>query len=277
MKKFNFSKIIIIALLIVIASFSAITITAKNYQNRKKPNALIAVINDSTGTVDQLFSSPVNFLETKVNDFQNVMNVYNQNASLKKQLSDSLMKSQKIASLEQENNELKAALSMQTSLTNYSIKNATVISRNPASWDNLIVIDKGARDGLKNGMMVMSNGGIIGLMSQVTNTTSKVGLFTDSSTLANKIPIKIGNNYGLLTDFDKTSGDFVVSNMYSLDGVKAGDEVVTSGLDGITPSDLTFGKIGKISDASTVAAKKIYVKPAGDFNDLRFVTVVLPS
>ncbi|HEY0222781.1 rod shape-determining protein MreC [Lactovum miscens] len=277
MKKFNFSKVIIIALLIIIASFSIITISFRNYQKGKAPNDLIKVINDGTGTVDELFSSPLKFVESKFNDFQSVMNAYNQNASLKMQLSDSTMKSQKIASLEQENTELKAALNMQASLTGYKIENSSVISRNPSSWNNLLVIDKGGNSGLKNNMIVMSNGGIIGLVAQVNDATSKVELFSASSNLTNKIPIRIGNNYGLLIDFDKKSGDYIVSNMYSLTSVNVGDEVVTSGLDGSTPSDLLFGKVEKISSASAVAAKNIYVKPTADFNDLRFVAIILPN
>lgn len=277
MKKFNVSKVIIIALLIIIASFSIITVSSRDYQAGKAPNSLIKVVNDSTGTVDQLFSSPLALLKSKFNDFQSVMNAYNQNINLKKQLADSTMKNQKIASLEQENAELKAALNMQASLTSYKIENASNVSRSPSSWNNLLVIDKGAKSGLKNQMIVMSNGGIIGLVAQANDATSKVELFSASSNLTNKIPIKIGNNYGLLSDFDKITGDYIVSNMYSLNGVKLGDEVVTSGLDGTTPSDLLFGKIEKISGASAAAAKEIYVKPTADFNDLRFVAVILPN
>ena len=274
MKNFNFSKVIIVALLIIIVSFSAISLTASNYKSGKSPNALIRVINDGTGTIDEAFAVPGQFLQSKINDFQNVLNTYKQNESLKQENISLSQETQRLAALEHENKELKSALNLQNSLSNYTTKNAVVINRNPSSWNDLLVIDEGANAGIKENMIVMANGGIIGRVSQVNDTTSKVELLTSSKNLANKVPIKIANGYGLLNSYKKSSGEYVITNMTASSKIKVGDDVVTSGLGGDSPSDLLLGKVVAQTDESNVANRKIYVKPTSNFYDLQFVTVV---
>ncbi|MFV0556107.1 MAG: rod shape-determining protein MreC [Lactovum sp.] len=277
MKNFNFSKVIIIVLLISIASLSSITISSKNYRKSKEPNTLIKVINDVTGSADNFLAIPGNFLQSKLKDFSNVLNTYSQNESMKKKMSEMTMQDQRLDALEQENKELKEALEMQSTLANYQLQNVSIISRNPSSWNDLIVIDKGEKSGLASKMLVLSEGGVVGFISQVNANTSKVELFSESDNLVNKIPVKISENYCLLTDFDEKRGEFIVTNLYSIEDIEVGDKVVTSGLDGKTPSDLLFGEISEIQKSSSISSTKIYVKPASNFNDLHFATVILPE
>lgn len=274
MKNFNFSKIIIIALLIIIASFSAISLTARNYRAGTTPNKLTKVINDGTGGVDQIFENTGRFIQSKMNQFQAVLNANNQNESLKKQLTALKNQKQQLAVLQQENKELKKSLNLQDTLTNYTITTANVITRNPSSWNDLLIIDKGSSSGLKTNMIVMANGGIIGRVSQVSGTTSKVELLTSSKNLVNKVPVQIGKSYGLLSDFDSVSGYYVVTNITTSDDFKSGTRVVTSGLGGDSPSQLLLGNIIGQSGKSSDSGRKIYVKPSSNFYDVHFVTVV---
>ncbi|MDR2976656.1 MAG: rod shape-determining protein MreC [Streptococcaceae bacterium] len=274
MKKFNFSKVIVIGLLIVIASMTAITITARSYSSEKEPNAFIKVINDGTGTADGLLSMPGNFIKSRVNDFRNALNAFSQNQNLKKKLSNSFVDKQKLAALENENKQLRDALQLQESLASYKLINALVINRAPSSWNDMIIINKGSSSGLVKDTLVMSNGGIIGIVSQVNISTSKVKLLSNSDNLLSKIPIKIGDNAGFLMDFDKKSNSFVISNMGSLTDISKGNDVVTSGLDGVFPSDLMLGKVDKVETASSTYDAKIYVKPTSDFYNLEIVSVV---
>ncbi|GAB2025349.1 rod shape-determining protein MreC [Lactovum odontotermitis] len=274
MKKFNFSKIVVIGLLIIIASMTAITITAKSYSSGSTPNAFIKVINDGTGTADSLLAAPGNFFKSKVNDFRNALNAFSQNQSLKKKLADLTVDQQKLAALENENKKLQDALQLQNSLIDYHLINASVISRTPASWNDTLIINKGSSSGLAEKTLVMANGGIIGVVGQVNTSTSKVDLFTNSDSLSNKISIKIGENSGFLMDFDKKTNRFVISNMGTLTDITKGNNVVTSGLDGVFPSDLLLGTVDEIKTGSSTYSAQIYVKPASDFYNLQVVSAV---
>ncbi|GAB2027678.1 rod shape-determining protein MreC [Lactovum odontotermitis] len=274
MKKFNFSKIVVIGLLIIIASGAAIAMTSKSYNNGDEPNALIKVINDGAGTSDSLLAAPGNFIKSRINDFRNALNAFSQNQSLKKKLSDSQADSQRLAALEDENKRLKTALQLQDTLTDYNLVNAAVINRTPDSWNDMIIINKGSSSGLVKDTLVMANGGIIGLVGQVNASTSKVKLLSASENLQSKISIKIGDNIGFLMDFDNESDCFIISNMRSLTDIKKGNDVVTSGLDGIFPSDLKLGTVDKVITANSSYSAKIYVKPASDSYNLQVVSVV---
>jgi rod shape-determining protein MreC len=274
MKKFNLSKLITIALIIVIASFTAITISSQDYRRGNKPNAVIQVINDGTAHVNQIVALPFRFLSSKFLDFQNVLNTYQQNSQLKEQLTDTLALKQHDAAMKQENSELKAALGLKNSLTNYQIKNAVIITRSPSSWEDLLIINEGAKSGLKSGMLVMSDGGIIGRLSQVNESSSKVLLLTGSEGLEDEIPIRIGNSYGLLSGYDKQTETFIVTAMTDKVTAKAGEQVLTSGLDGHSPSGLLIGKVAGQAKGTNGNATKIDVTPASNFYDLHFVAVI---
>lgn len=194
MKKFNLSKLIIIALIIVIAAMSAIIVSAKNFKTDKNPAAMTQTINDGTGFVDQVISAPIHFVQDKVNVISNLMDTYKQNESLKTQLSALTDEKNKLTGVESENKELKTALKLQQTLTDYETVSSNVITRNPASWNDTLVIDRGSDDGIKNNMPVMANGGLIGRVSQVNKSTAKVSLLSSSKGIENKIPVYLSSN-----------------------------------------------------------------------------------
>jgi len=274
MKKFNLSRAIIIALIIIIASFSVISITARNYQQNATPSSITKIVNDGTGGVDQIFSASGRMIQSKVNEFQGVLNADSQNDSLKKQLSALTNQKQELTALQQENKELKSALKLQNTLTNYTTVTANVITRNPSSWDTLLIIDKGTADGLKDNMIVMANGGVMGRISQANSSTSKVALLSSSKNMVNKVPVQIGSSYGLLSDFDSNTGDYVLTNFTTTDNFTKGENVVTSGLGGDSPAQLLLGTVVGQSGNATDTTRKVYVKPASNFYDVHFVTVV---
>lgn len=275
---------IIIALLIVIAALSAIVISVGNFNKNKNPAAMTQVINDGTGFFDNIIAAPIHFVQDKANEFSNLMDTYKQNESLKKQLSDLTDEKNKLASTESENKELKSALKLQETLTDYQTVSANVITRNPASWDDTLVIDRGKKDGLQDDMVVMANGGIIGRITQVNQSTAKVALLSSTKGIANKIPIRLGTTdnpiYGILSGYDSQQNAYIVNNINGVsDSTKftKGSQVFTSGLGGGgvgSVRDLLVGTILGEKDNNQGLDRQIYVKPATNFYDIRFVIVV---
>ena len=190
MKKINLSKLIIIALIIIIAAMSAIFISAKNFKSNRNPSAMTQTINDGTSFVDRVLVAPIHFVQDKANELSNLMDTYQQNQSLKTQLAKSKDDDNKLSGLESENKELKKALKLQETLTDYQTVAANVITREPSSWNDTLVIDSGSKDGLTTGMIVMANGGVVGRVTQVNKNSSKVALLSSSKGIDNKIPVR---------------------------------------------------------------------------------------
>ena len=59
--------------------------------------------------------------------------------------------------------------------------------------------------------------------------------------------------------------------------VKKGDLVTTSGLGGVTPAGLYVGKVASVGKDNYGLSKKIYIKPATDFNNVPVVSVAIPQ
>lgn len=278
-KKFNFSKVMIIALIIVIAALSAIVISARNFQKDQAPSTMTEVINDGSGFFDKIIGSPVNFVRNKANDFSNLMSTYQQNGQLKTELSKMTVDENKLKSVEAENADLKKSISLKETLSDYETVSANVITRNPASWSDTLVIDQGEKDGLKVNMIVMANGGAVGRISQVNQSTSKVSLFTSDKGLANKLPISLGDPsapvYGLLSKYDTEKEAYLVNQIQGQGKLEKGAQVRTSGLGGNSPRDLLIGTvISETKQSGDSLDSAYYVKPASNFYDIHFVFVI---
>ncbi|MEY8442926.1 rod shape-determining protein MreC [Lactococcus ileimucosae] len=278
MKKFNLSKMIIIALIIVISAFTAIFISADNFKNNKNPSAMTQIINDGTGAVDRIIGAPIRFVQDKANQVGNLLDTYKQNQSLKTEVADLRSSKNSQESLEVENRELKEALKLQETLTDYESISANVITRNPASWADTLVIDSGSKQGVKNRQLVMANGGVIGRVIQVNENTSKISLLSSEKGIEAKIPVRLGSSSdpvnGLLTSYDDDQKAYVVTSLVGTGNIDKGSQVFTSGLGGDSPRDLLLGTVVDVKETDQGLNREVYIKPAGNLYDIRFVFVI---
>ncbi|MDD3015100.1 MAG: rod shape-determining protein MreC [Lactococcus chungangensis] len=281
MKKINISKIIIIALIMMITACVAILISAHQFNDNKKPSEMTLVVNDTVGGLDGIIAAPFNFFENKAAEVGNLFSTYQQNAKLSKKITQLTDNAAELDSLKAENKELKATLDLQNTLTNYEKVASNVIVRNPNAWGDTMTIDKGSSDGLKDDMIIMSNGGVVGRITQVNATTSKVALLTSDKVLENKIPVRLGSAenpaYGLITGYDAQQNAFIITQISSDNQFSKGDQVVTSGLGGKSPSDLLVGDIIGEKKNQKGNDREVYVKPASQFDNIRFVFAIKRS
>ncbi|URZ87882.1 rod shape-determining protein MreC [Floricoccus penangensis] len=278
MKKLNVSKLIIISLLIIILAMGSIIISAKGFKNGESPSKMTQVVNDTTGGADKLLSSPGKFLRDKYTQIQTLLNTYDENKSLKKEIYELSERATNNEGLQAENKSLREALDLENTLVGYKKITANVISRNPSSWEDIVIIDAGSDEGIKSNMIVMAGKGIIGRVSQVNKKSSKISLLVGQHGLEDKIPVRIGTtdnpSYGLLSSYDSDKDAFVITQITSKNEIKKDDLVVTSGLGGDSPQDLPVGKVIDKKNGSGNMTQEIYVAASGNFYDLRTVTVV---
>lgn len=180
------------------------------------------------------------------------------------------------ASLEKEIQELKELLNLNSTLTEFKTTNATILSRNNSYWFNSITIDKGSTDGIKKDMAVITTNGLIGKITKTTNQTSEVKLLTsDDITYKTSVVIRIGekDHYAILNGYDQENNLLKISAIDKATQISAGDTVLTSGLgqmpQGIYVGTVVFSEIDKYN-----LSQVVYVKPAQDFNNIHYVTVL---
>lgn len=181
------------------------------------------------------------------------------------------------ASLENEITELKEALELKNTLTEYNTVTTTVLSRNKSYWFNTITIDKGKISGIDKDMVVITKNGLVGKISKVSENSSEVKLIT-SDDVNYKVSVSIatanGDTVAILNGYDnKTSLLKVVGVDKSLN-VSVGDKVVTSGLGGKEPRGIYVGSVKKIENDKYNISKTLYLETGQDFDSIHYLTVL---
>jgi len=147
---------------------------------------------------------------------------------------------------------------------------AQVIGSSGSEQSRSVYIDKGANDGLKPDMAVITGDGVVGKTLRVFQSTSQVLLVNDQTSGVGAI-LEKSRLQGVLRG--TPAGEIVLEKVMSDEPVQPGDRVLTSGGDQIFPKGLPVGTITKISPGSELFLN-IRVKPAADLNRLEEVLVI---
>ena len=156
----------------------------------------------------------------------------------------------KLNLLKKDNLRLRRILSLKE-LSNDEHISAAVISRKTGSWWRQIILNKGSKDGVEIGNIVIGPGGLLG---RVKNTS----LFTSSVTLITSPESKLG----VWVDRIQTNGllvglgdDYPSLILYSEDAdIKVGDFVSSSPASTLLPPNIPIGIVQSIDE--TLKSKK---------------------
>lgn len=282
MRKFFSNRRLVILVLILIACFGLMAGSVSMCNRRNTPPLIQQFGNDIVGFVDGIVAIPVNAVQGGFSSVGQLMNTYSENRELKQQVTELAQTKVRDQTLAKENKELKQELKLNKSLTDYNTITASVMMRTPSSWQKQLVINKGQSNGIKKNMPVMSGSGLIGRISEVNKTNSKVELLSNTSESANRFAVTIdGTNgrtvNGIITGYDASTDELIMGQVSSKAKLKKGTKVMTSGMGGVTPKGLYVGRVTRVGKDDYGLAQKVYIKPAADMNDVNIVTVAEPA
>ncbi|OGW77542.1 MAG: rod shape-determining protein MreC [Omnitrophica bacterium RIFCSPLOWO2_02_FULL_45_16] len=154
----------------------------------------------------------------------------------------------------------------------YASMPAQVIGRDPSNWSNSLIIDKGAANGVKQNMAVMSTRGIVGRIVEIGKYSSKVLLITDPN-LKVGVLIRRNRQGGVMVG---RPGDRCKIIYIALDSdAKPGDKVITAGFGGVFPKGILVGEIEKVGKEEGRLYKYAIVKPSQDLSKLEEVLCII--
>ncbi|MDR3241366.1 MAG: rod shape-determining protein MreC [Lactobacillaceae bacterium] len=282
MKKIFSSRRLVVAVIIAIITIGVITISSQSNQSQKEPSIPSRIISDITGWMSDVVAIPIGGVHNGFNSLENLMSTYTENQKMNSQVDELAQAKVQLQVLRSENKALKEQLNIDNTLTDYTVVSASVISRSPVNWQSQLIINRGTNAGIRKNMPVMGSGGLVGRISQVDTTSSKVELLSDNSQLSDRFAIRIAtsNNQvvdGIITGFDQSKNRIVMEDITSDVEIKKGDLVTTSGLGGVTPAGLFVGKVGSVKTDDYGLSKKVYIKPSTDFNNIPVVSIAMPK
>lgn len=196
----------------------------------------------------------------------------NQNLLSQQKINSSIL--QRYESLEQENERLKQILNAASNLDN-KVEITRIISVNVNPYRHTIVIDKGERDGVYEGQVLLGTDGVIGQILHINFLTSEAILISDSD---HALPVEINRN-GLRTivlgngSYTKLDVPYIPNNA----DIEIGDLLVTSGLGGKFPSGYPVAKVDFIESDLSEQFYKVSAKPIAYLNQVRELMLLKPE
>jgi len=151
---------------------------------------------------------------------------------------------------------------------------AQVIGFDASNFYKSAVINKGSLDGLKKDMIVLDkNGSLVGrIINPVALKESRVQLITDNESGVGVFS-QSKKVMGILSGNDK-GYCFLEYIHVTTEGIYEGEDIITSGKDGLFPSGIKVGKIVSIT-TSTSLFKQVKIEPYFDIRDLDQVAVIM--
>ncbi|HEM3561602.1 TPA: rod shape-determining protein MreC [Streptococcus suis] len=268
------SKLIIAFFVFLILSFSLLFVTTSGSHDIP---FLSNIVSGVMTPIEKFFSPTVSFITAQRTKIEDLFSTFNENQELKQSIASLENISEDNETLRLENESLRKDLGIVASFPEKSFLSSFVLVRNPVSWTEQLIIDAGTEQGVVENMLVVANGGLAGIVTNVESSSANVKLLTNSDEFT-KIPVKIstqsGDIYGILSGYDSDSYTFVVNQLNSLIDVEVGSNVVTSDLAGTTPANIQVGKVKSISSTSNNLNREVFIEPTTDFSEIYSVLLV---
>jgi rod shape-determining protein MreC len=219
---------------------------------------LRAFLNSLVTPVYYLASLPEESLEWTVDQFKSREELQSENEQLRqKQLLQS-EQLQRFSFLKKENETLRALLDSPVRQQGKKMI-AEVMSIDSHAFRDVVVINKGAIDGVFEGQPVIDEFGVVGQVTSVATTSSRVILISDST---HAIPVRIERN-GVRAIIEGSGRIDVLkaSNVPHSVDVAKGDVMVTSGLGGAFPEGYPVAKVIRVEHDLSLPFAQIFAEP----------------
>lgn len=229
-----------------------------------------------------VISSPFQRIATSIsNGFKDFTQKFRDNETLiveKSELQDEINRlNEQIADYEKikaENEFYKNYLEIKDAHPDFQFESAVIISRDSNDEYGAFTIDVGSVDGIQVHDPVITDAGLVGYVSSVGLTTSKVTTILDPNISVGAIDSRTSDAGIIGGNLTLTSGG--KTRMYNIrrtSSVAIGDYVVTSG-SGVFPKGLLIGKISNISQEEFKTSLYAEIEPFVNVREIRQVMVI---
>ncbi len=166
---------------------------------------------------------------------------------------------------------LSALLDFARAYPEYEYVGASVIGRDPSPFIRYIQINRGSDDGIRRGMPVVTQQGLVGRVAKTTAAAALVQLITDPGTTIN---VKLEPSRAEAVLSGSVTGDVGLDFIPQETEVNPGDLVLTSGLGGNYPPNILIGQVTSVRSQDYDLFQSASVQPVVDFKHLEIVLVI---
>jgi rod shape-determining protein MreC len=214
---------------------------------------------------------PIDMARDLVSGYLTLVNVNDENQRLR----------ERIAQLEEENVQFREALLEGGRLQRIvemrgqfetPMRPGQVVGEDVSLWFRSVLLDRGRQDDIRAGMPVVTDRGLVGLVTATTPHTARVMLLPDRQSAVDGI-VQRSRAKGIVrgSGTERLEFTFLVRG----DDVREGDVVITSGVGGVYPKGLRIGEVVQVDVDEDRLLHTATLKPVVDFGRLEQVFVML--
>ena len=214
-----------------------------------------------------------------------IANYFSSISSLRSAQSDNDILKQRVQELEvelkqkqelaAENTRLKSLLNLKEQ-SKYKVLTARIIGRDPNAWFDSSIVDRGTLDGVTINMPVVTNGAVVGRVSQVSPLTCMVDLIARKGSGVGAVVGQVGESGALGVVLGTSKADLL--EMKYVPGhvdIQVGQKIFTTGQDDIYPAGLEVGEIVSVVSGSATTPHQILIRPAARLDGMKEVGILL--
>ena len=187
----------------------------------------------------------------------------------------------RVAALEEEDLQLREALVESGRLRRIAemregfdvpMRPAQVVGQDVSPWFHSVLIDRGRSEGVLSGMPVVTDRGVVGLVTATAPHAGRTLLVLDAQSAVDGI-VQRSRARGIVRGqgTDRLAFEFYVRG----DDVQVGDTIITSGFGGVYPKGLRLGDVVEVHAEPSRLLHQAVLRPAVDFGRLEQVFVML--
>ena len=218
----------------------------------------------------------VNSSNALIDFLENIQSLTETNANLKDEIKQLNIKINNLSIQNQirnflfvENENLREANLLTKKLSPRKTFSAEIIAPSIRGNKKIIIINKGSKNGLREGMPVMNSRGLVGQIYISNDSTSEVIPLISEKFAVNALQSN-GKNHVIIYGDNES---LVIPYFPVYIPISLGDMFVTSGLDNVYPSGIQIGEVIEISPEDK-QFNKIKLKPSTFSNQFSLVTVI---
>jgi rod shape-determining protein MreC len=235
----------------------------------------LKVVRQALGTVlypvQMLAVVPRDVVLTASNYFASTVKLEKENATLKRQQIQSADVLQQAAQITAENAHLRKLLDAREHVATKSVLSEIIYdARDP--FTRKVIVDKGLKHGVALSQPVIDDQGVVGQVTRVFPLTAEVTLLTDKN---QAIPVQVVRNGLRSVVYGRGQSSFLDMRITTNADVKAGDVLVTSGIDGVYPAGLQVAKVMQVENKASTTFENVLCTPLAGIDHNKQLLILL--
>jgi len=267
------SRVLLAGLAAVLVGFALINMVVDRHalaEGGREHAWWSGLVLDVAVPIQKALAKPFALVSDVWNDYIALVEVGRENEQLRERL----------ARIEDENVQLREALVASGRLDDIAAMReeldvpmlpAQPVGIDASNWFRSVLLDRGRNHGVHSGMPVISEQGLVGLVTATSRDAAKGMLLVDRQAAVDGV-VQRSRARGVV----RGDGDGLVFEFVGRDAdVAIGDELITSGLGGVYPKGLRIGRVVAVEKGDDELLHEAQVEPAVDFGRLEQVFVML--